>query len=101
LVYADIAAINTDSERTVRSREAGPVSLAPFDEAMLLFAQFLLQSLGNVQNVAANDEDIQWTIHGKQASDQLLRNPVAPSINLEDVEMFTAPGEDQHKNFME
>jgi hypothetical protein len=30
-----------------------------------------------------------------------LRNPVVPSMNMKDVEMFTAPGKGQQKNLME
>src|ERR1035441_8552971 len=70
-VAAHIATINAHSERAVWSREFGPVSLAPFDEAMLFFAQFLLQSLGHVQDVTANGEGIQRIIHGQHVFHQL------------------------------
>src|ERR1035437_3002951 len=50
-VAAYIATINAHSERAVRSREVGPVSLAPVDEAMLFFAQFILQSFGHVREI--------------------------------------------------
>ncbi|MGH3721504.1 MAG: hypothetical protein ACRDRI_22180 [Pseudonocardiaceae bacterium] len=71
----DVAAIQTDDQRQVRSGQLGPVTRATGDEAGLLVAELVLQPLGDGVGLAADDLRVQGSASGSSSASRVAEAP--------------------------